>query len=191
MKNVVVSLALVGFISGCGSSGSYDANGVSDSAQAGSAPVDSAPADSGNNTPDANIVTVSGIYNTSRSGDEAYLYISTSGAVTAYDYQGDVSGSGDNCYAVSTASNQINSSLNSGMVTYSSTTDKYTLTSDSNVLKFEYDTTNGMHNFLLDSALSSTSELNIFDSNINIKVGGAGKFQSTLVSSDIASALCN
>ena len=156
MKKVALSLAVVGLISGCGSSGSSD-SGLSD------------PQGSSNNITDSNIIAVSGVYDSSRTGDEAYLYISTSGAVTAYDYQGDVSGSGDNCYAVSTASNQINSSLNSGMVTYSSTTDKYTLTSDSNVLKFEYDTTNGMHNFLLDSALSSTSELNIFDS-INLLI---------------------
>tara|TARA_R110001592_G_scaffold361968_1_gene674412 strand:- start:52 stop:573 length:522 start_codon:yes stop_codon:yes gene_type:complete len=173
MKKIALSLAVVGFISGCGGSGSSDSEPL------------------GSSTPDADIVAVSGVYNSSRTGDESYLYIATSGAVTAYDYQGDVSGTGDNCYSVVSANNQINSSLNAGLVTYSSTTEKYTLTSDTNVLVFTYDTTNGMQNFVLDSVLSSTTGLDISASNMNVKVGGAGSLQSTLMISDIEAALCN
>tara|TARA_R110002072_G_C7734660_1_gene516052 strand:+ start:90 stop:617 length:528 start_codon:yes stop_codon:yes gene_type:complete len=175
MKKVALSIVLVGFISGCGSSGSSDSD----------------PLGSSVNTPDSNIVAVSGIYDSSRTGDESYLYISTSGVVTAYDYQGDVSGTGDNCYSVVTASNQINSSLNSGVVTYSSATGKYTLTSATNILVFTYNSTNGMQNFILDSFLSSTTGLNISASNMNIKVGGDGSLQSSLLITDIEAALCN
>jgi len=178
MKKVALSLAVVGLISGCGSSGSSD-SGLSD------------PQGSSNNITDSNIIAVSGVYDSSRTGDEAYLYISTSGAVTAYDYQGDISGTGDNCYSVVTETNQINSSLNSGVVTYSSNTEKYTLTSDTNVLVFTYDSTNGMQNFLLDAALSSTTGLNISASNMNVKVGGDGSLQSNLLITDIEAVLCN
>jgi hypothetical protein len=174
MKKVAVSIALVIFISGCGGSGS-SSDTLGSSVQ----------------TPDINIIAISGVYDSSRTGDESYLYVSDLGAVTAYDYQGDTSGTGDNCYSVVTASNQTNSSLNSGVVTYSSTTSKYTLTSDTNILVFTYDSTNGMQNFLLDSVISSTSGLNITASNMNIKVGGAGSLQSTLMITDIEAALCN
>ncbi|KZY64095.1 MULTISPECIES: hypothetical protein [unclassified Oleiphilus] len=175
MKKVTLSLVVVGFISGCGSSGSSDS----------SDPLTSS------GTPDENIVAVSGVYDTSRTGDEAYLYIAESGAVTAYDYQGEASGTGENCYSLSTASGQINSSLHEGTVTYSSTSGKYTLTSDSNTLEFTYDTTDGMENFLLDSVISSTTGLNISAANMNIKVGGDGNLQSSLLISDIESLLCN
>ena len=173
MKNVALSLVIAGFISGCGGSGSSD-----------STPL-------GSSQLDANIVAVSGVYDASRTGDESYLYISNTGVVTAYDYQGDLSGTGDNCYSVVSSTNQTNSSLNSGVVTYSSTTEKYTLTSDTNVLVFTYDTTDGMQNFVLDSVLSSTTGLDISAANMNVKVGGAGSLQSTLMISDIEAALCN
>jgi hypothetical protein len=173
MNKAVISLALAGFISGCGSSS------------------DSGTSDPEGAALDTNIVAVSGVYNTSRTNDEAHLHISTSGAVTAYDYQGDTSGTGVNCYSIVTASNQINSSLNSGVVTYSSTTEKYTLTSDSNVLVFTYDSVNGMQNFLLDSGISSNTGFSISAANMNIKVGGNGSLQSSLLISDIEAALCD
>lgn len=173
MKKLYLSLVIAGFISGCGGSGSSD-----------SEPLDSS-------TPDANIIAVSGVYDSSRTGDESYLYISTYGVVTAYDYQGDARGTGQNCYSVVSAINQTNFSLNSGLVTYSATTEKYTLTSDSTVLVFTYDTTNGMQNFVLNSSLSSVRGLAISATNMNIKVGGAGSLQSTLMISDIEAALCN
>ncbi|WP_197473527.1 hypothetical protein, partial [Oleiphilus sp. HI0066] len=66
-----------------------------------------------------------------------------------------------------------------------------TLTSDSNTLEFTYDTTDGMENFLLDSVISSTTGLNISAANMNIKVGGDGNLQSSLLISDIESLLCN
>lgn len=164
---------MVGFISGCGGSGSSD-SGIF-----------------GSSIFDPNIVAVSGVYNASRTGDESYLYISKSGNVTAYDYQGDLSGTGDNCYSIVSSTNQTNSSLNSGLVSYSSATEKYTLTSATNVLKFTYDTTNGMQNFVLDSVLSGASGLDITAGNMNVKVGGLGSLQSTLMLSDIEAALCD
>jgi hypothetical protein len=48
-----------------------------------------------------------------------------------------------------------------------------------------------MQNFLLDSAISSTSSLDISASNMNIKVGGAGSLQSNVMITDIEAALCN
>lgn len=183
MKKVLVSLALVGLISGCNGSSSSDSTSVD-------------PGDSNSNTPDENtanenLVAVSGVYNTSRTDDEAYLYISTSGAVTAYDYQGDISGTGDNCYSISTEPSQINSSLNSGMISFSSADNKYTITNEPTVLAFSFDTTDGMHNFSLNSGLGSGTGLDIRSANVNIKVGGDGNLQSNLEISDIESALCN
>ncbi|TNC81743.1 MAG: hypothetical protein C9356_07765 [Oleiphilus sp.] len=177
MRKIVVFLAVGGVLVGCGGSGSGETSNQVRSAN--------------NSKIDPNIVAVSGVYDTSRTLDEAYLYISDAGRVTVYDYQGDVSGTGDNCYSLATTSNQINSIFNTGKVSYSTSTGKYTLTGDSDVLEFTYDTTDGMQNFTLNSAISSNTGLDMSAMNLNIKIGGDGSLQSTLLISDIESAICN
>ena len=137
------------------------------------------------------IEAVSGVYDTSRSDDEAYLYISSTGEVIAYDYQNDARGTGFNCYSMSTSSDQINASLNSGTITYSITANTYTITSGLNVLEFTYDDTNGMQNFLLNSTLSGLTGLDVVASNLNIKIGEDGQHKSSILISDIEAALCN
>jgi hypothetical protein len=57
MYKVGFSVVVVGFLSGCGGSGSSDTLGSS---------ID---------TIDSNIAAVSGVYDSSRSADESYLYI--------------------------------------------------------------------------------------------------------------------
>lgn len=177
MRKLIVFLAAGSLLAGCGSSGTGETSNKVRSAN--------------NSKLDPNIISVSGVYDTSRTLDEAYLYISDEGRVTAYDYQGDVSGSGDNCYTLATAPNQINSIFNAGKVSYSISTGKYSLTGDSDVIEFTYDTTDGMQNFTLNSAISSNTGLDISAMNLNIKIGGDGSLQSTLLISDIESAICN
>ena len=172
MKKVILSFVLLGLISACGGSGGVG-SGVSTSQS------------------DANLTAISGVYKTSRSGDESYLYISSQGKVTAYDCQNEASGTGDNCYSVVTRATQINYVLNSGNVTYSAANGEYRLTRGNNVLTFRYDPTKGMNDFSFNSQHRSPSGLNFNSANLNLKVGGDGRLQSTVMISDIKAALCN
>ncbi len=176
----VLPLLIVTLISGCGGTdSSSDANG---SIETSSSNV--------TNT-DAEILAVSGIYNTSRAGDENYLYIDSTGEVIAYDYQADSAGSGSNCYSVANDSSQTNSSLNDGFLSYSTDTQRYTITANANTLEFEFNTTDGMFNFTLNSMLSAGTGLNISSTNLNVNVGGTGSLQTdALLVSDIEAALC-
>lgn len=172
---VVVPFLVVGFIAGCG--------GSSDSGDSGSG-----------TTVDSNLELISGVYDTTRdsTSDESYLYISDTGAVTAYDYEGDSVGSGSNCYSIPADYSQTNYSLTGGTVTYSSTEEVYTLTNGDVVLTFEYDTTEGMNDFVYNSIFSSSTGLDIKGSNVNLYIGTPGQLQSTTVTiSDITSALCD
>ncbi|MDX1453045.1 MAG: hypothetical protein R3183_10845 [Oleiphilaceae bacterium] len=133
---------------------------------------------------------VAGIYETSRANDTAYLYLASNGNVTAYDYQQDAVGTGDNCYTVSTASTQINSTLNGGTLSVNTTTDVYTITSGVNTLDFTYSTTNGMQNFDLNGSIQGATGLDINAGGLNVKVGDAGAQKTSLLITDITAALC-
>ena len=140
---------------------------------------------------DENIVKISGVYNTSRPSDNAYLYIAKNGEVNSFDYQADTVGTGDNCYSLATQSSQINFGLNGGLATYDEATAKYTITGGGNTLTFQYDSRVGMYNFVLDQGLQSSTGISIIAGNTNINVGGDGSKQIDNPSIDvIKSSIC-
>lgn len=159
---------------------------------------DSSSKDKGDQTPkpvpvkvDANIAKIAGVYDASRDGDESYLYIDSQGNIKAYDFQGDSSGSGDNCYSLVTSSTQANSSLNGGKVSFDSSKSKYVVSNAGVALEFSYDDTKGLNSFLLENAISASTGLNIKASNMNVKIGGDGsKKEENLTATTIESSLC-
>lgn len=184
MYKIIVLFAFM-FLTACGGSGSgSSSNSQEDSSSNSNASAGESVA------ADTNLIPVSGLYNTSTDTDEVYLYISSTGDVIAYDYQGDAEGSGANCYSLSEDSAQINSGLNGGVITYSEADNKFTITKDDLTLSFDYDEVNGMSNFLYNNFLSSGSALTM--SNPNIRIGGDAKLQTTAISiDDIESMTCS
>ena len=132
---------------------------------------------------------ISGVFNTSRLSDEAYLHIAEDGLVTAFDYQQDIFGTGENCYITATTVNRINGQLTGAVITVDG--DRYTLNSGDIEIEFSYDDLLGMNDFLYNNVLSSNTGLNINAANVNILLGDAGALQSTQVTiEDIESAIC-
>lgn len=181
MKNLLIPSMIAFGLTACGGGGSSSSSNAS--------------GNNGNSNPppaaDSNIAKVAGLYETSRSDDEAYLYIAASGDVTAYDYQGDAKGSGQNCYIEATQGSQINSGLNGAEVTYASGSDTYTI-SGANTLEFAYSEDQGMSNFNLDGVITSDTGINIQSLNMNIVIGGSGRLQTNSPSiEDIKANLCS
>lgn len=122
---------------------------------------------------DPNLKAIAGIYNTSRATDTAYTHIDESGKVTVYDYQGDVEGSSDNCYSITTAVSQINGVLNGLTVSYSESEEKYSFTSEGFTLEFLFDAENGMSDFTYNTGITFTNGINLKANNINLVLGGS------------------
>ena len=144
-----------------------------------------------NTAPELKLIT--GVYNTSRSDDESYLYIEEDGDVDVYDYQNDDQGSGLNCYSKTTSISQINHHFNSKKVTYSGSDKLYTLEGDGATLVFGFDTKTGLTNMKLNNTFSTDTGFNIKASNLNIRIGGGGSLNlpSTRIQiTDITAALC-
>lgn len=144
-------------------------------------------------TPDATgLKLITGIYDSSRDSDEAYLHIDESGLVTAFDYMGDASGSGENCYEIATDSSQINAVLSGGSVTFSESDQKYTLTNGATTLEFSYTSGVGISDFLYNNFVSAKTGLDLAANNINIKIGGDSALQTDSVQlTDILSSICS
>lgn len=135
---------------------------------------------------------ITGIYNTSRANDEAYLHIDESGLVTAFDYLGDASGNGENCYEISTDPSQTNAVLSGGSVRFSESDQNYTLTNGATQLVFSYTAGMGMSDFVFNNIISAGAGLDLAASNLNVKVGGNGALQTdTIQLTDILSSICN
>lgn len=186
--NKVYIVVLSVFLAACGGGGSGS----------GSSSPENEPSASSNNeapeTPEAeddpSLIPVSGLYDTSTAEDEAYLYISQRGNVVAYDYQGDLEGTGENCYSLATEQQQTNSGLHGGTITFSEVDDRYTITKGELTLSFDYDTVNGMRNFLINNAISIGG--GIINGDPNLHVGGDSKLQtSSIAIEDIESMICS
>jgi hypothetical protein len=50
--------------------------------------------------------------------DESYVHISATGLITVYDYQGDMAGTGENCYTYAINPEQTNSFLHGAQISY-------------------------------------------------------------------------
>ena len=185
MNRYMFFLALTPFFVACGGGGGSSASNESTDDSVSETPVV---------VDDLDVIALSGIYDTSRPDDESYLYIAKNGEVIAYDYQGDISGTGDNCYSIAVNSNQTNINLTGGVVTYSSTSSRYTIMTDTLTLTFTYNETVGIANFQTDRGFAGGSGMNIIigTPQLNIKIGGSGgQTKSSLMISDIASAICS
>ncbi len=187
MKKELLLSILVATITSCGGGGSSDSS-TTETDQTSTPSTDNSNTDQTVNL-DANIVAVSGMYNASRDNDESYLYISDTGMVTAYDYQQDVSGTGDNCYTKATGTELNGEFIN---VTFSESTNLYTLVGTDNEVIFSYNDTQGIHDlqtgfFSAGTGLNLNSSIN--GSLVNINVGGLKV--STPIVSDLESSICN
>ncbi len=145
-------------------------------------------------TTDDNLERITGVYDVSRSNDEAYLYIDGDGNVEAYDYQGDLSGTGENCYVRSSSVEQINYLLDGGSITYSNATGIFTLTSGSATLTFTSTGLTGLGNFrLIANGITylGDNSLDIETTGVNISIGtGNNKPVANISIADISGAIC-
>lgn len=136
---------------------------------------------------------ITGVYNTSRSDDESYLYIAEDGDVDVYDYQNDTKGSGQNCYSKTTSSSQINHPFNGKKVTYSSADKLYTLEGDGATLVFGFNNKTGLTNMKLNNTFTTDTGLDIKAGNLNVRIGGGGSLNlpsTRMQITDITAALC-
>lgn len=139
-------------------------------------------------TEDVNIKSISGIFNTSKTNDKAYLYIAEDGSVISYDDQQDAAGSGSNCYKETSSNNQINHIFSRGEITYESSTKLYTIKKTTNTLTFSYTDTDGIRNLIF----NGSSYINGIDnpSPQNIKIDNGAKKDPTITIEIITSNIC-
>lgn len=188
--------------SGDNTSGNNSGSGGNSGGESGSGSgsgENSSGGSSGGTTTAPGLEPVVGIYNTSRENDEAYLYIDRTGEVDVYDYLGDSSGSGRNCYDDTDAPQATNGVFDDGQVTYDAASDRFTLSSEDGdyILEFSYTPDTGMHDLSLTnnrdgSVFSGGKSINIRTGSLNVLVGGNAALQTNdIMISDIEAAECD
>jgi hypothetical protein len=100
--------------------------------------------------PEARLIALSGLYDTSKDDDERYFYIDETGMGTDINYEGDAFGSGLNCYSI------VNKDSN---IAYDGTNQDFTMTSTAETVSFSFDSVNAM--IVFNDGTSITASLNI------------------------------
>jgi hypothetical protein len=118
--------------------------------------------------------------------DESYLYISSEGKITAYNYMGDSIDAGNNCYREASGSD-INAAITGKTLTYSAADSRFSTTVGSTPLYWELDTNKKLSKINYGGSISG--------SNLVFSSGGTSlAVRSTTITTpkitDITSALC-
>lgn len=133
---------------------------------------------------------VTGLYDASITAnnikDESYLYISTEGQITAYNYMGDSKDLGGNCYRVAIASD-TNAILTGKTLSYSSAEAKFAVNLGDNFVNWILDANKKLSKISYNGSITASS-ITLKSSGNSISVGSKTILTPTI--SDITSSLC-